>query len=377
MIQKVGVNMTYELIPTLVRAAIVNDRKAIESISIMIAKQIKKQEPNISKEIMHIATASSVGADAHRSLDLNPAPVDRESRSQLVKIEEPIYLEEPILGDEVYEQLNDFLKERQMLEEFLNEGILPTNSILLSGMPGVGKTYITKWLSYKLKLPVITLDLATSISSYLGRSGQNIKSIFDYVKSQNVILFLDELDAIAKRRDDMGDMGELKRLVNVLLKELEDLPVTCVVVGATNHPELLDKAIWRRFDHNILVPLPGREERKILISRTLNSKTFELKKDTLEFIVKNTENISASEICKLGNHIKRQIIIHKNEPSDLLALKECCRLIDIKKREEKIQLCKKLKRDFPQLSLREISNITQVPSASVGRYINQKAEQDV
>lgn len=363
--------IAYELVPKLIRAALNNDRKTVESISLLIGRKIKKDYPQIASEIMQITANSNVGADTLRTLDLTPAPVDRETRSQLVKVEEPIWIEEPILKQEVHNRLMDFLKERELLERFLKEDIVPPNSILLSGKPGVGKTYITKWLSYKLNLPIVTLDLATSISSYLGRSGQNIKSIFDYAKSQNVILFLDELDAIAKRRDDMGDLGELKRLVNVLLKELEECPVTCVIIGATNHPEILDKAIWRRFDRSIEVPLPGKEERKKLMKRTLGNKFIEIKAETIDFIVGSTEDVSASEVCKMCEHIKRQIVMNENEKADILALKECCRLIDFIDRNEKIQLCKRIKNDFPGLSLRDISNITLIPVASVGRYVKE------
>ena len=363
--------VVYELIPKLIRAALNNDKKAVESISLMIGRKIKKEYPQIASEIMQITANSSVGADTLRTLDLTPAPVDRETRSQLVKVEEPIMVEEPILSPEVWHQLKDFLLERELLERFLEEDIVPPNSILLSGKPGVGKTYITKWLSFKLNLPIVTVDLATSISSYLGRSGQNIKSIFDYAKSQNVILFLDELDAIAKRRDDMGDLGELKRLVNVLLKELEECPVTCVIVGATNHPEILDKAIWRRFDRNIEIPMPGKEERRKLVERTLGNKFGEMKSDTIKFIVGNTETVSASEICKLCEHIKRQMVMNRDDKPDILALRECCRIIELKDRNEKVQLCKRIKNEFPELSLRDISNITMISSASVGRYIKE------
>jgi SpoVK/Ycf46/Vps4 family AAA+-type ATPase len=363
--------VAYKLVPKLIRAALNNDKKGIESVSLMIARQIKNEYPETANEIMQIAANSKVGVDALRSLELSPAPVDRETRSQLVKVEEPIFVEEPVLRNEVFNQLKDFIKERELLEEFLKEDIVPPNSILLSGKPGVGKTYITKWLSYKLDLPVVTVDLATSISSYLGRSGQNIKSIFDYAKSQNVILFLDELDAIAKRRDDMGDLGELKRLVNVLLKELEECPVTCVVIGATNHPEILDKAIWRRFDRSIEVPLPERDERDKLILRTLGERKKNIDKESISFIVKTTENVSASEICKVCEHIKRQMVINKEESPNIIVLKECCRMIDIKDKTEKVQLCKKIKKDFPKLSLRDISSITQIPAATVGRYVKE------
>lgn len=169
----------------------------------------------------------------------------------------------------------------------------------------------------------------------------------------------------------MGDLGELKRLVNVLLKELEECPVTCVIIGATNHPEILDKAIWRRFDRNIEVPMPGKEERRKLVERTLGNKFREMKSDTIKFIVGNTEEISASEICKLCEHIKRQMVMNDCVKPDILALRECCRTIELKDRNIKVQLCKSIKNEFPELSLRDISNITMISLASVGRYIKE------
>ncbi len=160
-------------------------------------------------------------------------------------------------------------------------------------------------------------------------------------------------------------------MVNVLLKELEECPVTCIIVGATNHPEILDKAIWRRFDRNINVLMPGKDERGKLIKRGMGNKLDKLKKETKKFIVNKTDNISASEICKLCEHIKRQMIMNEKEQPDMLALKECCRIIDFKGRDEKVQLCKYIKEQFPELSLRDISSITMISAASVGRYIKE------
>ena len=105
--------VVYELIPKLIRAALNNDKKAVESISLMIGRKIKKEYPQIASEIMQITANSSVGADTLRTLDLTPAPVDRETRSQLVKVEEPIMVEEPILSPEGWHQLKDFLLERK------------------------------------------------------------------------------------------------------------------------------------------------------------------------------------------------------------------------------------------------------------------------
>lgn len=361
----------YEYIPKLIRAAINNDRKGIESISLLIGKKLKKESPVVSTEIMKILSCTNAGIDIMRSIDVSPLPVDMETRSQLVKIAEPIIIEPPILCDSVMGQLQDFLKERDMIERFLEEGIVPPNSILLSGKPGVGKTYIAKWISYKLNMPLITLDLANSISSYLGRSGQNIKNIFQYTKEQNVILFLDEMDAIAKRRDDTGDLGELKRLVNVLLTELEDCPVTCVIIGATNHPELLDKAIWRRFDRNIEVLMPERKQRRDLIVRSLSNKATDISDNTIDIMTNGTEQLSAADICKMCEHIKRRILMNKEDSADVNALREYCEIINISSKESKILICKQLKNSGKEMTIKKISSITGIPTSTVDRCVKE------
>lgn len=361
----------YDMLPKLIRAGINEDKKSLESISLGISRMIKKSNPETANEISKIIACSNMGASVSRSMDMKPVPVDRDTRSSLMKIEEPYQILEPILNMEIKNQLLDFIKEREKIEEFLREDIVPPNGLLLSGKPGVGKTYIAKWLSYKLNLPLATLDLATSISSYLGRSGQNIKSIFNYAKSQNIILFLDELDAIAKRRDDMGDLGELKRLVNVLLKELEDLPVTCVVIGATNHPELLDNAIWRRFDRNIEIDLPGQRERQELIQRSMGKKYSDISDRTIEFVVKNTDGLSAADVCKMCEHIKRQMIISEEKSIDICAIKESCRFINISDKSEKKKICKLLKKELPKITLRDMEKITGVSIATISRYLKE------
>ncbi len=363
--------MTYEYVPKLVRAALNNDKKNVESIALLLGRKLKKEAPDVAAEIMKVLACSSTGTDVMRSIDMSPVPVDKETRGQLVKVEEPIALAEPILEETVMTELNQFLRERELIERFLEEDIVPSNSILLHGKPGVGKTYIAKWLAYKLNMPIITLDLANSISSYLGRSGQNIKSIFQYTKEQNVILFLDEIDAIAKRRDDASDLGELKRLVNVLLKELEECPVTCVIIGATNHPELLDKAIWRRFDRNLEVSMPEFEQRQQLIIRGLGNHSKEIDKGIIKILVDGTDGVSAADICKMCEHIKRKTIIYSEQSIESLALQEYCEYAEPKTKEEKIAICKLLKENCGKISVKKISELTGIPTSSVDRYLKE------
>ena len=363
--------MTYEYIPKLIRAALTNDRKSVEAIARLIGRRLKKEDPDISTEIMRILACMDSGSDIMRSVDLSPVPVDRETRNRLVNLEEPIAVADPVLSEEVMDKLNQFIQERELLERFLEEDIVPPNSILLHGKPGVGKTYISKWLSYKLNMPIVTLDLANSISSYLGRSGQNIKSIFQYAESQNVILFLDEIDAIAKRRDDATDLGELKRLVNVLLKELETCPVTCIVIGATNHPELLDKAIWRRFDRSIEVTLPEKKQRQLLLQRGMGKRYKEIDAGIIQMVVEGTNQISAADLCRMCEHVKRRMIINQDETITFCVLREYCEFAGIHTKDQKIKICKILKSNCPKMSVKKISELTGISSSSVDRYLKE------
>lgn len=98
------------------------------------------------------------------------------------------------------------------------------------------------------------------MSSFLGRTGNNVRNILDYAKGVRCVLLLDEFDAIAKRRDDDADVGELKRLVTVLLQEIDNWPHSSLLIAATNHEELLDPAAWRRFEMIIKFDLPTEED---------------------------------------------------------------------------------------------------------------------
>lgn len=360
-----------DYIPRLVRACLDNDRRLVESVSLTLSRKLRRDRPELANEIADALASPDVRGAATRAAGINPLPVDRETRFSLVGFVEPAEMANPILDATTMKQLMDFLKERSLIEKFFKDSIEPSNSILFTGDPGVGKTYTANWLAYKLELPLIMLDLATSISSYLGRSGQNIKSVFDYIRAQPSVLFLDEFDAIAKRRDDEGDLGELKRLVNVLLKEIEACPKGSIILAATNHPELLDRAMWRRFDRVIDVQLPGPKERERLMARHMPSGRFPLSKGVWDYMITKTSGINAADLCKMCEHIKRQSVMNPDECLDILALTELFSIVKPQTKLERQEACVKLKGIDPSLTTRELAQIIGVGASSISRYMKE------
>ena len=132
---------------------------------------------------------------------------------------------------------------------------------------GVHTGGVAEYLASVLNLPLITARFDTLISSLLGNTAKNIHRIFEFAKKQPCILFLDEFDAIAKARDDAHELGELKRVVNSLLQNIDDFSQEGILIAATNHADMLDSAVWRRFQTIIELPTPGSDEIRRFINQ--------------------------------------------------------------------------------------------------------------
>ena len=233
-------------------------------------RRLRKHDQQLARVLAEmLALSPSVGAPL-RDAGAGMVPVDADSRLALVRHEPPTGDGKgPLLSPDVLARVEQIVSERRDLAKLEQLGLPPTRSVLLVGPPGVGKTMCARWIAERLNWPLVTLDLATVMSSYLGKTGANIRAALDYGKSVETVLLLDEFDAVAKRRDDDSDIGELKRLVNVLLQEIDDWPTTSLLIAATNHGELLDPAIWRRFDEVLHFERPNADLRRQLLARLL------------------------------------------------------------------------------------------------------------
>lgn len=193
----------------------------------------------------------------------------REGLAILRTVSPDVGLSAPVLAPALRHQLDRLLMERRRGESLRKHGLEPISSAVFVGPPGVGKTHSARWLAAELDLPLLSLDLTAVMSSKLGQSGTNLREALDSAKQQPSVLFLDEVDAIAKRRGDDSDVGELKRLVTIMLQELDDWPSTSLLLAATNHPEIIDPALWRRFGAEIEFSNPSGPQLRDAINRFL------------------------------------------------------------------------------------------------------------
>jgi len=221
---------------------------------------------------------------------------------------------------------------RSMVEEFVScvasaaklqkNGIAVAPSMLIYGPPGVGKSETAKYISARLELPLLTARTDSLISSYLGNTSKNLRSVFEYAAKSPCVLFLDEFDAIAKQRDDSQELGELKRVVIGLLQNLDSLGKDTILIAATNHEHLLDPAIWRRFAFKMQLPLPAAKERGKMFEAFLGD--YRIEGARLRRAIEVSEGMSGSELRDICNAAIRHAVLKDQTKVDFHDLIRIC-----------------------------------------------------
>ncbi|MCC9601013.1 ATP-binding protein [Stieleria sp. JC731] len=169
-------------------------------------------------------------------------------------------LDELLLPSDVESIIKEVISEHHRVDLLRSYSLEPRNRLLFVGPPGNGKTSLAEAIAESLMVPLLRVRYDGIVGAYLGETAVRLKRLLDAARTRKCVLFFDEVETIAKERGDTRDTGEIKRVVSSLLLQIDDLPSHVIVIGATNHPELLDRAVWRRFQVRAELPMPTRAQ---------------------------------------------------------------------------------------------------------------------
>lgn len=248
-----------DLVIEVIRAGAAGDVVRLrETAERMISEERAKKHPEVAEKIAAaLATkpanraAASVTVSRSHELGAGGPLVEKAARRPLGSVRLPAPAAEVV---------RSLIAEQSRANELRDRGLEPRNRLLLLGPPGNGKTSLAEAIAAELGRIFLVVRYDGLVASFLGETSSRLRKVFDLARSVPCVLFFDELDAIAKERSDANETGEIKRTLTSLLMQIDELPSTCLLVAATNHPNMLDDAVWRRFQVRLQIPQPEPDE---------------------------------------------------------------------------------------------------------------------
>lgn len=279
-------------------------RKALEAI---VTEERTKQHHILADQLAtHLQTNGT-------SNTATGAPLSPSGPTELVhEVVPERRLGDLLLPTVVERASREIIEEQHRVDLLRAHNLEPRHRILLAGPPGNGKTSLAEAIATELAVPLLIVRYESVIASYLGETAVRLSRLFQQVRTQRCVLFFDEFDVVGKERGDIHETGEIKRVVSSLLLQIDDLPSYVVVVTATNHPELLDRAVWRRFQLRLSLPAPSpslaqewfrRFEERFKVPLGLTSAT----------LAKRLRGLSFSELEQFALDVQRQYVLQLPE----------------------------------------------------------------
>lgn len=318
----------YEYIKKLAQGSLENDQEQVKKVlNELIAHAQKTKKPNFALQLQSIlkdalkkendpASNLSVAQSSNTNTKL---PEDDPGVRDFIleKLTSEYHFQDLVAIPKVKRELQYFVQEHEAIDTLQNFDLPVSNKVMFYGPSGCGKTLASYVLAGELNKLMIVLNLGAIVSSKLGETSKNLTKIFRRVAQEECIVFIDEFDSIGKLRDYSQDHGEMKRVVNTLLQLLDYLPQRSIVIAATNHEDMVDNAILRRFDYNVRFELPDKTRIEELIKHTLKSGRFKLDgKVSKQTIIEQSIGLSYFTIQKtLITSIKRTIFNKGIDPN--------------------------------------------------------------
>ncbi len=251
-----------DLLVSLVRAGAAGDRSTLTSTVEAIVAEEKARSHHILADRLQRALQSVPVTTSH---DMRRAQT--AGRDFVIETEPRLRLADLILSLPAERLASQLIEEQNRADLLRAQGMQPRHRVLLSGPPGNGKTSLAEAISEAVAVPLLTVRYDALVGAYLGETNARLARLFEYARATPCVLFFDEFDAVGKERGDVHETGEIKRVVSFLLMQIDHLPSYVVTIAATNHAELLDRAVWRRFQLRIDMPSPDKARMASLINR--------------------------------------------------------------------------------------------------------------
>ncbi len=253
-----------DLLVNLVKAGSQGDQQLFRTtVEAMAAEERAKRHHQLANKLeenLRSAVARPKSAEVVRTFDGGHGGL-------LFEVEPRRTLQSLFLEAATQQACQELIEEQQRRDLLRSYGLEPRHRVLLSGPPGNGKTSVAEALATGLIVPLFVVRYEAVIGSFLGETSSRLKRLFDFVRTHHCALFFDEFDTLGKERGDTHETGEIKRVVSSLLLQIDALPSHVVVITATNHAELLDRAVWRRFQLRLALPGPTEAQKVDWFSR--------------------------------------------------------------------------------------------------------------
>jgi len=284
----------------------------------------------LARDMRGLLAVGAGSVDSAPKVSLPEPPKARDGEWSLIEVREPgLQYEDLVLDEKVSSLLQDVAAEVGHWESMDSAGVSRRQKLLFSGPAGTGKTSAAEALASDLAWPLALVSVESVVSSYLGETASNLRRVFDFAQSHRVVLVFDEFDALGRMRDDSSEHGEMKRVVSSFLQFLERYDGPSVIVAITNYPDLLDFALWRRFDEVSEFKLPNIHAVRRLLrmrARPMQSRPFDV-----EAVASQLQGLPHAAVEKFVTDLRRTEITSGSKAVTPEYVASCLRSIRLRR----------------------------------------------